>query len=422
MSPTTVPPPAPTPTGWGDLITLDARSIALLRIALGLFLFVDLAWRSVDFTAHYTDDGVLPRAARIAAYDRPEYPDRQFLYSFHMAAAAPGFTAALFGMAGLAYLALAVGYRCRWATVIAFVLNCSLQTRNPLLNDGSDTFARVMLFWGMFLPWEARFSVDARLGAGVRVPDRLCSMATAAYIGQTLMIYLFGAFIKTDPAWTSEFTAVHYVVGNDCFATALGRQLQTMPALTQFLTASSLVLEWVAPLLILVPARWGWGRLILIGCFWSFHVGTALMLRLGIFPLIAMTIWLALLPPLAWEHRRSPLPKLVAFGARRLLFLERWLPWLVTPTPRAAAPSRGTQWFLAVLLLYTVLWNVRSVGKNIDHLFPPGFNIPGRVLGLEQTWGFFAPKPMNEDGWYAMQGILADGTRVNLWAEAEPLP
>ena len=43
--------------------SLDLRSLALFRIALGAVLLGDLIWRARDLTVFYTDFGVLPRAA-----------------------------------------------------------------------------------------------------------------------------------------------------------------------------------------------------------------------------------------------------------------------------------------------------------------------------------------------------------------------
>ena len=46
-----------------QLFGLDLRSLALFRIGLALLIIIDLIKRSKDLTAHYTDFGILPRAA-----------------------------------------------------------------------------------------------------------------------------------------------------------------------------------------------------------------------------------------------------------------------------------------------------------------------------------------------------------------------
>src|SRR5690606_21397140 len=47
------------PRIWG----IDLRALAAFRVGLGVLLLVDLVARSLHLVAHYTDAGVLPRAA-----------------------------------------------------------------------------------------------------------------------------------------------------------------------------------------------------------------------------------------------------------------------------------------------------------------------------------------------------------------------
>ena len=43
------------------LFSIDLRSLAAFRMALGVLLLADLVMRAQDLSAHYTDWGVLPR-------------------------------------------------------------------------------------------------------------------------------------------------------------------------------------------------------------------------------------------------------------------------------------------------------------------------------------------------------------------------
>ena len=49
--------------GLREIFGIDLRTLALFRVGLGALLLVDLALRARDLTAHYTDAGILPRAA-----------------------------------------------------------------------------------------------------------------------------------------------------------------------------------------------------------------------------------------------------------------------------------------------------------------------------------------------------------------------
>ena len=37
------------------------------------------------------------------------------------------------------------------------------------------------------------------------------------------------------------------------------------------------------------------------------------------------------------------------------------------------------------------------------------------ILGLKQHWGMFAPYPYRADGWFVVEGVLEDDTRLDLW-------
>src|SRR5687767_899453 len=55
---------------WGkakltEVVGIDPRSLALLRVSLGLLLIVDLATRAPDFWAFYTNQGILTVAESI---------------------------------------------------------------------------------------------------------------------------------------------------------------------------------------------------------------------------------------------------------------------------------------------------------------------------------------------------------------------
>ncbi|MGH7139127.1 MAG: hypothetical protein ACREHD_25550 [Pirellulales bacterium] len=83
---------------------------------------------------------------------------------------------------------------------------------------------------------------------------------------------------------------------------------------------------------------------------------------------------------------------------------------------------RATRFVVGSLLAYVALWNINQVSGWIEDRLPRQWKAPAYVLGLEQTWRMFAPYPLAEDGWYEMRGVLADGSRVNLWDDRQPLP
>jgi hypothetical protein len=47
--------------GFRDWFALDTRSLALLRVALGVLLLLDWIDRLPDLRTHYSDEGIIPR-------------------------------------------------------------------------------------------------------------------------------------------------------------------------------------------------------------------------------------------------------------------------------------------------------------------------------------------------------------------------
>jgi hypothetical protein len=58
---------------------------------------------------------------------------------------------------------------------------------------------------------------------------------------------------------------------------------------------------------------------------------------------------------------------------------------------------------------------------NLSYYPSMGFRFPvfwGKVASLtqlSQQWGMFAPYPRTDDGWYVIEGVLMDTTRIDLW-------
>ncbi len=396
------PPPAPPPAGgrWADLFAIDARSLGAFRIGLGLWLLIDLVWRSYDLTAHYTDAGTLPRIPRIGLYDLPPGSDRKYLLSLLLVVGDPGLVRAFFALGAVAYACLLVGYRTRLAAVAAFVVQCSLHSRNPIICDGGDDLTRCLLFWGLFLPLGGRFSLDVWLGRSPPVPDRVCTVATFALLFQVASVYVFTAAAKSHPVWHTDGTALYYALSLDAFATPLGRWLAGRHALTRLMTFGTYWLEWLGPLLVLAPLRAPRLRLAVVLLFWGFHLGSGLGMNLGLFPLAGCLAWVPFLPGRVWG----------------------WFKW-ATPGPVRGTPRLGwpaTAFILAVWG-YVLLWNLREVNPWWQRVFPTDVNWVGRLLHVDQDWKLFAPRPPEEDGWYVMEGTLGDGRVVNLWDDG-PLP
>ncbi|MCB9569827.1 MAG: hypothetical protein H6710_21850 [Myxococcales bacterium] len=418
--------------------SLDRRSLAIFRIGVGLILLHDLIARLGHFGAFYTDAGILPRAAL------SDLLARSHAISLHAMVGDGPLLAALFAGAGAAALMLVVGWRTRLATIASFVLLASLHARAPYITNGGDTLLRCLLFWAIFLPLGDRLALDARRRPAAAAPrGPALGVASLAFCLQLALMYLVTALLKTGASW-AEGSAVYYALS----ATSLAREplaglvIGTSPLVelvgpgplallrglglpidgavpwaASLLTYATLALEYLGPLLLLTPlpaALRGRVRGLLVALFVALHLGFAAGLEVGIFPIVCVVAWLALLPGACWER----------LGWRSDADEERPAS---TPAPTLTArfmPAlRGLGGaLLAAILLMVVHWNLRAVDATA-RVVPPMPSIERAAvegLRLHQRWPMFAPNPLRDDGWWQIPGRLEGGGEVDLWSGEAP--
>ena len=289
------------PRGWLKALhqryALDIRSLALLRMGLAIAILTDLWWRAPDIAAHYSDQGVLPRTTLLGGLLDPWY------WSIHALSGQPFVQGLLFASAALLAIALLAGYRTRLVTIASWALLVSLHHRNPALLFAADSVLRTMMFWAMFLPLGAAYSVDSAMNPRASsVPRQIFSGVTVALMVQQCFIYIFSAVFKTtSPIWWPDLTAVYYALSFDQYATVLGAWLLNFLPLTKVFTAVALLLEWVGPLFLFMPWRTHFFRTATVITFILLHIGFGLTLHIGIFPFLSCITWLAFLPSSVWE-------------------------------------------------------------------------------------------------------------------------
>lgn len=412
---------------WGVLrrpFVLDLRALALLRMATAIVVLLDLAIRSTDLEALYANMGVLPLPALL------EHAWTPYQFSLHAASGLWQAQAGLFAVAAGLAAALLAGYHTRLATVASWVLLVSLQNRNPLISQGGDDLLRMLLFWGIFLPWGRVWSWDARARPA---PARLdyFSAATVAYVVQLALLYWCTALLKNGVEWTRDGTALYYAFSLDQVLLPGGRLLYPYPGLLRFLTFASYYTELLLPFALFLPvgvARW---RLLVVGVLLGFHLGISLTLYVGLFFLVNMASVLGLLPPVAldWLTRR-----VVPHAARAQRWRPRlpaWqVPWRLR-LERTGEPSAGgrqlrravRETFVAVVLAYVCWWNLDDVAvlRPAGGLMSAPMRWFGYLFRVDQHWGMFAPTVFKDDGWYILEGTAADGRQLDLNRDGAPV-
>jgi hypothetical protein len=394
------------------LFGLDLRSLALFRVATALVVLGDLAQRAVDLRPHYTDFGVLPRAALIERFSG------DWAISLHLASGRVEFQAFLFGFHALCALCLMLGLRTRIATAACWILCCSLHARNPMVLQGGDDLLRLLLFWSLFLPLGARGSLDGAGRSPQDVTQRSSLWLSAGTLALTLQIcavYWCTAAYKAHPAWTSTGNAIYLALNIDQMARPLGQALLKFPWLLRPLALGTVWFERLGPLLLFLPVRRGLFRTVAVLLFLGFHAALGLSLQLGVFPFVCAAAWLAFLPGRFWEQSwvRRSLGRLQKIAPLRSV--SRTLERFVAPQHRMeASDDRRLSAIIPLTALGAVMvWNVAGlVPERAARL--PGLERLIWTARLEQSWRMFSPFPLTDDGWYVMPGRLRNGSEVDV--------
>jgi len=414
-------PPPPASAWLSSLFGLDLRSLALLRVGIALCLLIDLAGRLTDLEAHYTDVGVFPRDTAIETSD-------PWHYSFHLMSGQPIFQAALFAIAAIAASCLLFGLHTRLSCVASWVLLVSLQNRNFIILNGADVLLRMILFWGIFLPLGARFSVDGVLYPPSSPPKKWeFSAATVFYTVQFIIVYVFAGLIKLDvPAWR-DGTGLAYALRSPEFAsppvTWIVDNVPLMKVLNDFVVHGEL---W-GSLLLFVPVARTFARVVLVVSFSILHLLIALFLSVGMFPLVAIVAVSVFLPSPFWDRWivaparwRARAHEVLRYGnlARETLVARLAKPER-TASPRTSALAR---WLTTAVGATSIVFVVFG---NIAAYRPLPFSLSEKLmwitplLRLEQRWDMFA-LPMTAGGWFVIPGRLTSGVEIDLYTERAP--
>jgi len=282
-------------TSLEKMLGCDLRSLALLRVSIAFILLLDLLNKTSNFTAFLSEFGLFPRKALLELYGS------FYIWSVNHVATGDWWQALLLGFNYLSVLLLFVGYRTRLTTIVCWILQISLQAKNPILMQSGDVLLRNILFWGMFLPWGAVYSVDSALSSATK-PKRIFNYATIGLCLQALYVYFFGVFLKTGAQWRVDGTAVYYALNIDHFSTPLGRWLLTFPIdFLRVMNFSVLAFEFIGPILLLLPWWHKWLRPILILSFWFMHLSFGATLAIGNFVLISMASTIPFIPTETWD-------------------------------------------------------------------------------------------------------------------------
>lgn len=336
-----------------EVFGLDVRSLALLRIVLGLIALFDLLDRSQDMYAHYANDGMFQNHVILADFVHPSWLSVHFISGSDFA------TVLLFAAHAAIALAFLLGWWTRTSSVLLWFMTASLQARSPFVLHGGDDYVRLVHFYAMFLPLGACYSLDNALSsfrdaaADSRNPrdrpgsssvpsrnwrDRLeearaaaaaLQLARAARLALSVLrmprseahpslrlsfagiglqlqitwVYLISTFFKISPQWTVDYTSTYLALHLDWYRTTVGDWMLFGLGHAPLRILTYLVLQWefYGMFFAFLPVFTPYGKLLCAAGFMAMHAGFGSCMRLGQFIYIGVGAFVVFLPPLFWD-------------------------------------------------------------------------------------------------------------------------
>ncbi len=389
-----------------DLFGIDPRTLAFSRIVVAAVLLYNLATRAVELRAMYSDEGMFP-IADVARFWGPD----TWRWSLHMLNGSTTYQAMLFAVAAFFALLLLIGLLTRVATIASWVLLASLHTRDPVLVTGGDILLLMLLFWGVFLPWGRRGSVDAWLRGRGDDGKGVLSVASAAILLQVAFMYLFTAFSKCNYLWFGG-DALESVFRNPMFTRPLGAWLVQFPLLLKGMTHLTLVLELVGPLLMFCPWKTRVVRAWVVSGFMLLHIGIELTMYVVIFSHASLAALTLFTPSTFWS---STFVRRVAKWLLRSESSPAKTPAKVTTSRLARSAQAVGSMVCIVVLLHVLIVNPLDYfgGPKVYAKIPKAVKRLDELLSLGQQWSMFAC-PATHNYRYVAVANLRDGTQVEV--------
>ena len=298
-----------------ELFSIDLRSLALFRICLALSIITELSVAASELVDFYSDEGPTPRSLA-ATYTNI------FFVSLHMISGRKEIIALLFLLAFIFAVAMLVGYRTKLTTFISWFLYISLINRNPLIVEIGDYILKLGLFFSMFLPLGACYSIDSALNNSNKpIPKSIFSIGTTAYLIQMASMYVFSALLKTKNSEWVDGTALFYVLNLLTVTTPFAQKLlQTSVSNLKLLTLSVVKFEFYGPFLLFSPFLFGPIRTALFFVFALLYINFGLFLDLENITYIGITVMIPFLPGWFWDKVSERIKKRNEATATKIYF------------------------------------------------------------------------------------------------------
>ncbi len=383
--------------GWfGQLFAIDLRALSTLRILLGIISIVFVFNQFAYIELLYTDRGIMNRAH-----------NQQILgggfWSLLWISGTTDFARAILIFAGLVAGVFALGYQTRLMNATLLVLIWSIQVRNPLVLTGGDVLLRMLLFWCLFLPTAATWSVDAAQMETRPSSWKIASIGTLGIMAQVVFMYFFTGLAKLNPFWING-DAVQYAMSLEMSVKPLGQWLSGYPKVMWVATLATLVAEILTLLVMFIPRVNHFNRGMMMGFFLFLHIGIWLTMSIGLFSLTALAAWVIFMPSDLWNtFWGTP----VGFDSKR--FYRGEVDWF----------DKLLKIFATVFLIYITVQNVVfAMGPSVSNRLS-ALELFGRSTMTIQQFHMFAKPPLYSP-WFEYNAQLDSGRKVDIFYPQRP--
>jgi len=388
---------------------LDTRSIGLFRIILGVNLLYDLVlvkWANIDWA-------YLPDALFSTHFHTTTFGWKGF--SLLNVFASPIVVYLFFIASFVIYLLFTLGYRSKIIALLAYFCLWNLHQRQPFFVFGWDIYLNVLLFWSMFLPLNARFSLFSNEKNKEKIiSNNYYGLASFAILLQISFIYFVNFLSKNGNLWM-EGTAIKTILLDLKLRTSFAESLYLQDGICYFLNYATLLFEASILFLIFVPFYKHITRLIAAIAILLFHWGINIFVDVGSFNFVATAAACLLLPAVFWNRFFNKTNNTTPGNVQ---IQVSYVPTSVQQKVRCA--------ILLLLIFINIQINLKTITTKghlaslskklqltqlVDALTPPNFE--GSSI-IRQSWHMYAPNPPSELGWVVISLYDKKGNAINL--------
>lgn len=224
----------------------------------------------------------------------------------------------------LAALLWLCGVRTRFTTPACYVLWRSLDDRNPLLADGGDNLAGLLLFYACFADVSARWSLDARArprSEPTTVVQKCAGMlhntALLAMLAQVCLLYAVAGLTKVQGVTWQDGTSIYYAFRTAEFAwPGYSEIIYANPFVLTALSYATVAIQVSFPFCVVLHAT---ARRVVLVLAIGFHLGTAAFMGLVTFASFMLAADLLFLEERDFERLGRLLRRLRDRGMRALI-------------------------------------------------------------------------------------------------------